>query len=426
MSNHGLSADALQRAVAALPAGAAATAREPGLRAFLERGAPTKRDEDWKYTDLGLVLEIGERWLQSGQRADALAGHIEIDRIVASLDAHWIVIRNGQVSDYSATKWPDGILVQSLDAETAQRDMEYPLADLNAALLHEGVAVRVEADVAADKPIAFLIADSAADSPVASQVRIAIDVADNCAARFVEYHTSDGDAEHWSNAVVNLRIGDNARADYQRLQMRSVGHAQTEQLNVTVGAGGQFHHHGVDIGGKLVRNDLRIRLSAPGASARFDGLYIVGDGQHVDNHTRVDHEVGPANSFQEYRGILNGHCRGIWNGKAIVHAGADGTDAQQANHNLLLSDHAEIDAKPELEIYADDVKCSHGTTVGQLDERALYYLQTRGIDRTRARRILTRAFAASVVDKSPLTEYREFIAELVEQRLVELGAGARL
>jgi len=177
---------------------------------------------------------------------------------------------------------------------------------------------------------------------------------------------------------------------------------------------------GYDIGGGLIRNDVDIDISNPGAEVEFNGLYLAGDGQHIDNHTRVDHRAGPAKSSQEYRGILNGRCRCVWNGKAIVHQGADGTDATQANHNLLLSEHAEIDAKPELEIYADEVKCSHGTTVGQLDETALFYLRSRGLDKRQAIQILTHAFAADLVGRAPVAAAKARVTSLVERRLGDL------
>ena len=169
-----------------------------------------------------------------------------------------------------------------------------------------------------------------------------------------------------------------------------------------------------------MRNDIVIGIANPGAEISFDGLYLAGEGQHIDNHTRVDHRVGPATSRQEYRGILNGRCRCVWNGKAIVHEGADGTDADQANHNLLLSEKAEIDAKPELEIYTDDVKCSHGTTVGQLDETSLFYLRTRGLDRQHAKQVLTHAFAAGLVSRVPVEAGKETVGRLVEARLREI------
>jgi len=217
-----------------------------------------------------------------------------------------------------------------------------------------------------------------------------------------------------------LRVGQAATARYLRIQDRRIGHVQTGRLSVALGADSQLNMASFDLGGGLIRNDVDIDLSEPGADANFNGLYLAGDGQHIDNHTRVDHRVGPATSSQEYRGILNGQCRCVWNGKAIVHKGADGTDASQANHNLLLSDRAEIDAKPELEIYADDVKCSHGTTVGQLDESALFYLRTRGLDLRRATQILTRAFAADIVNRTPVVTAKDTVSALVEARLGDL------
>ena len=146
-------------------------------------------------------------------------------------------------------------------------------------------------------------------------------------------------------------------------------------------------------------------------------MYLAGDGQHVDNHTLVNHRVGPATSRQEYRGILTGQARAVWNGKALVFEGADGTDAEQANHNLLLTERAEINTKPELEIYAEDVRCSHGTTVGQLDERALFYLRSRGIREDDARRLLVHAFAAQTLDSIPVAAIRDQVADLLDLRL---------
>ena len=181
---------------------------------------------------------------------------------------------------------------------------------------------------------------------------------------------------------------------------------------------------GIDLGGRLVRNDIELDLRASGANAELDGVFVVGHGQHIDNHTRIDHRTGPTTSQQEYRGVLAGRSRGVWNGKAIVHDGADGTDATQANHNLLLTEQAEIDAKPELEIYTDDVKCSHGTTIGQLDEQALFYLRSRGIGRDDAKRILTHAFAAGLVARLPIPALRDSIDEQVSARIDQLVSGA--
>ena len=254
----------------------------------------------------------------------------------------------------------------------------------------------------------------------ALEIDVEIESTAGTSAEIVEFHTSLGDADQYANTVLKLKVGNDAALAHIRIQDRSLAHLQTGRTTVSVGRGARFESASFDLGGGMVRNDLDIDIAQPGAEVSFDGLYLAGDGQHIDNHTRVDHRVGPATSRQEYRGILNGNCRCVWNGKAIVHKGADGTDARQANHNLLLSEKAEIDAKPELEIYADDVKCSHGTTVGQLDETALFYLRSRGLGRNQATRVLTHAFAAGLVQRAPVAAATDTITELVETRLGEL------
>jgi Fe-S cluster assembly protein SufD len=179
-------------------------------------------------------------------------------------------------------------------------------------------------------------------------------------------------------------------------------------------------YSGLDIGGSLIRNNLTALIESKGAEFSAAGIYLATGTQHIDNHVRVDHKIGPARSQAEFRGILQGRSRCVFNSKAIVHKGADGTDAQQSNHNLLLSAHAEIDTKPELEIYADDVKCAHGATVGQLDKTALFYLRSRGIDKDAATGMLTRAFAASIVSKLSVAAAADYVSDLVNRRLDEM------
>jgi Fe-S cluster assembly protein SufD len=282
--------------------------------------------------------------------------------------------------------------------------------------------IRVAAGPKLEKPIGILSFDNAESVGVA-QTRVEIELAANAEASFIEYHASSGAADHYANSVVNLRLADNACANYVRIQDRAPIHNQTGRLNALLGRDSRFNHCAFDLGGRLTRNDLGIDLAGPGSSAAFHGLYLANGSQHIDNHTKVDHRVGPAESVQEYRGILGGASRCIWNGKAVVHAGADGTDAQQANHNLLLSDKAEVDAKPELEIYADEVKCAHGTTIGQLDETAMFYLRARGLDRHTARQLLTRAFAQSIVALSPIASIRETLRDDIAGRLSALTHG---
>jgi len=380
------------------------------LQAIVGR-LPTTRDEDWKYTDLAPARDISSRWLDAGEATPSAALTEEIDRITGSIDASWFVIANGEVHDLAAV--PGAAIHKLSEAPAGQ----HALAELNAALLKEGLRIVIDGTI--DKPIGILVIDGTEGTSM-SQAYVEIEFAENSAGSVVEYHASLGDADQYANTVVSVAVGAGANASHVRLQDRRRNHVQTGRTDVTIGKDANFRSAAFDLGGGLIRNDIAIDIANPGAEVSFDGLYLAGEGQHIDNHTRVDHRVGPAVSRQEYRGILNGKCRCIWNGKAIVHEGADGTDADQANHNLLLSDKAEIDAKPELEIYTDDVKCSHGTTVGQLDETALFYLRSRGLDREHAIQILTHAFAAGIVARAPVGAAKDEITRLMEARLANM------
>ncbi len=420
MKQVALSIDDLREAVLRMPDDALTATREAALANLDEHGLPSVRDEDWKYTDLGPAIDISNRWLASGATIKTTSNDLLADAVAAiagTIDANWLIIANG-VIDTSLFDESSEIEVQRFSESAAPFVMDKPLADLNAALLNDGLRVQVHA--ATEKPLGILIIDETNAGAAVSQANVEIEVAPGCDAEIIEYQSSTGTGDHFGNSVITLQVGQAALASYVRIQDRRIGHIQSGRLSVTLGKDARLNMASYDLGGGLVRNDVDIDLGEPGADAVFNGLYLAGDGQHIDNHTRVDHRVGPASSSQEYRGILNGRCRCVWNGKAIVHAGADGTDANQANHNLLLSQHAEIDAKPELEIYADDVKCSHGTTVGQLDETALFYLRTRGLDKRQATQLLTHAFAADLVGRAPVAAAIDEIKSLVERRLGDL------
>lgn len=424
MTVSALPMDALRRAMAELPGDRLTPVRQAALARLQESGLPTTRHENWKYTDLSGAFEVAKRALEAGSASPKDDGvQAEIDAVRNSIDAHWLVIANGRIiGEPPPDLQTPGFEVLRFSKSSTTPSIDEPLTALNAALLEDGLSIRINDGADISKPIGILVIDDADATPGMSQVRVAIDLAASSHAQFVEYHASSGSAEHYSNTVIDLTLADDANVEYLRVQKRSLNHSQTERMNVQLGCNSRLCHCGFDLGGKLSRNDLNIDITGAGADASFNGLFMAGDGQHIDNHTRVDHRVGPARSTQEYRGILSGACRGVWNGKVIVHDGADGTDAQQANHNLLLSRKAEIDAKPELEIYADDVKCSHGTTVGQLDDAAIFYLRSRGLDRSHARQMLTHAFATSVISKSPLPSVEGLLREMVEARLNELAA----
>ncbi len=415
---------ALADAVHGLPDNALTANRAAALQHFLARGFPSTHDEDWKYTDLAAVADISQRWLENGATAPVVESLGDrAAEIRALLDIDWVVLCNGTIVSGMDLDAGEGLSLETFSSLAHAPGFEHPLADLNAALLPDGLHVRVRAHSKQDRPLGLLIVDGADSQPGVSQARIHIELEAGSTARFIEYHASVGEADHYANSVVEMSVGRGASADYVRIQGRARNHAQTHRTAIRLDESATLRYSGFDLGGRLVRNDLDIAITGREAAALVGGLYIAGDGQHIDNHVRIDHRVGPARSEQEYRGILGGRCRCVWNGKTIVQPGADGTDAEQSDHNLLLSERSEIDAKPELEIYADEVKCSHGTTVGQLDDAALFYLRSRGLDRQDAVRALTRAFGASIVSHAPIEAVSGLLTDMVEQRLSALTEG---
>ncbi len=427
----------LERAVAGLPDDALKPARREALARFAETGFPSVRHEDWKYTNLKPAVELSNRWLSdTGARAPGDISNAARDYaadLAARIDAHWLVIANGMVDPASIAALEQrelpGLEVSSMAAggavEALVSDMtEDPLSRFNIALLRDALRIRIGPNAALDKPIALLLIDDADNGPAVSQARIVIDAAEQAKLEIVEHHASLGSGEHFANSVTELRLARDSSVDFVRIQRRHEEHYSVGRLSARLAQGAALRHTAFDTGGRLVRNDIAVDIAEPRASVSLHGLYAAGGDQHIDNHTRIDHRTGPAVSSEEYRGILHDRAHCVFNGKAIVHAGADGTDAQQANHNLLLSDKAEIDTKPELEIYADDVKCSHGATVGQLDRTALFYLRSRGLSPDEAARMLTRAFAAAIVGRTAVPGARDYVEAVVEERLRQLVDGS--
>lgn len=407
-----LDAELLTAAVARLPGDGLRPVRESALARFSETGFPTLKHEDWRYTNLAAIADLSRRWLETGEPVRERGSQPVPDDI----DADWIVLSDENLATLpAAVAGIPGLHVARLSDSIAGAHIvaDDGISSFNAALLREGLYLRIDAGASIEKPIGLMI-DHA--EPV-GQMRVIVDVGDNARLRIIEYHDSAGADTGFSNSIVQLQLGQAAHVDYVRMQQLGPEQMQIGRLMARLERNARLHVSTFDFGGKLVRNDISADIVGTAADVRLHGLYLAGDGQHIDNHTRVDHRVGPATSDEVYRGILNGHSRCVFNGKVVVHDGADGTDANQANHNLLLSDKAEIDTKPELEIYADDVKCSHGATVGQLDDEALFYLRSRGLDREQASRALMTAFAASVMDTLPIEAIRDHVGDALMKKL---------
>jgi len=420
MTARALDRDRLRSAVLDMPRDALSDLRWQAVERFTQHGFPSTRDEDWRYTNLAVAVDISNEWLARSADDDTAA---PVEAPNTGIDAHWIVISDGvpdsTLPESLASLRSHGVTIEVLSSgiDGPALAIDDPISSFNAALLKDGVRLHVADGVTIDKPIGFLVLDQANSAPGLSQFRLMIEVGKGARASFVQLERSTGEHAHFATSVVEMRLAEDAAAEFLRLQERAAGHVQTGQLRAHLDARATLRHGAVDVGGALVRNDLSVLLAGPAASASLAGAYLADGRQHIDNHLFADHAVGPAQSSQEYRGIAAGRARCVFNGKAVVRPGADGTDAVQSNHNLLLSDHAEIDTKPELEIYADDVKCSHGATVGQLDEKSLFYLRSRGLDRDDAIRLLTRAFAASVLSDLPVAAARDHVDRIIERKL---------
>jgi Fe-S cluster assembly protein SufD len=351
-----------------------------------------------------------------------------VDEILQGIDANWIIVTNGIIAletlSNAESLESQGIHIWKLSSGKGNSAIlsSDPMTSFNAALLQDGLRVGVRPSAYEAKPLGFLFIDNVQNGRL-SQTRLIIDVEADANIDIIEAHISVGSDDHFENTVVQLTVADNANVGYVRLQDRADAHIQVGKLVAELRKDAVLDYASFDLGGALVRNDVAIDIVEPGATVKLNGLYLAGGKQHIDNHTRVDHRVGPAISREEFRGILNGRARCIFNGKAIVHRGADGTDAEQSNHNLLLSETAEVDTKPELEIYADDVKCAHGATVGQLDKSALFYLRSRGLDQDEAAQLLTRAFAGRILTASPIPATHEYIAQKTGRALDALIDG---
>jgi Fe-S cluster assembly protein SufD len=398
-----------------------AAQRAAAFDRFAALGFPGARDEAWKYTSL--------RRLES--RRFPVRGEFGAPVSLPSpLAAHRLAVVDGRLRpDLSGGGLPTGLRLRGL-AE-AQSDGE-PLgallrvtlgggterfSALNAALCPDVVLLDV-AEGATAEPIEIVVASTAAE-PGMSHPRLVIRAARGSTARIIVRHVSD-DTEQLVNAMVDVEVGADAVLHLYRLLDAGARAFHIERIEATVGARGTFVAHDAQLGAGLARLDLFARLVAPQAAAELTGLFLADGSRHLDTHVRVDHLAVGTRSLQDYRGVAAGRGRAVFNGKSVVHEGAQQSQARQSSRNLLLTPGAEIDTKPELEIYADDVQCSHGATTGQLDAAALFYLRSRGLSETEARSALTRAFAGTVLSRMDHAAFAAAVRGALDVRLAAL------
>jgi len=399
--------------------------RKRALDRFAELGFPTSRDEAWKATDLSPITST------------AFIPRVEFPRSVTETDlapfrfglnGPTLVFVNGRYApDLSNPTDEDGVTVTASDEIDPEFGRIAPfdahaLTALNTAFLLDIAVVRIAPKVRVPEPIHLLHYTLPGEAPQLSTPRALIVVEDDSQASVVQTFSGQEGGPYLNNAVTEIRIGENARLDHVKMSLEGPEGRHTSNLLISQGRTSRFTSHTISVDGAFTRNDISSVLAGEGCESTVNGFYILDGDQHCDNYTLLEHQQPHCPSHELFKGILQDRSRAIFRGKIHVHQAAQKTDAYQQNQNILLSDDARINTKPQLEIYADDVKCSHGATIGQLDEDALFYLQSRGISRSDAYRILLRGFAEDVLGRIELESVRDELTRRVLAKIDRNGA----
>jgi Fe-S cluster assembly protein SufD len=419
------------RVAATLPGAAApwlVRLRRRALDRFAQSGLPTQRDEDWKYTSVAAVAKRPFAVLPAGSASDLVtAREIEALRFGGN-PHHLLVFVDGRYAPTLSAigDLPGGVTLggfaEALDRAPAM--LEPLLGDdrhhtifavLNTAFMADGLYLHLPRGTPLAEPIHALFISTANDA--VAHPRNVIVAEEGTQACIVEHYAGLNDAGYLTNAVTQIFAAGNAAIAHYKLQQETPRALHVAGIHAAQNRASRLESHSVALGAVLARNDITTSFDAEGCEATLNGLYLVGGRQHVDHHTRIDHAQPHGTSREYYKGILDGASRGVFNGKVIVHPGAQRTDAHLANHNLLLSKAAEVDTKPQLEIDADDVKCTHGATVGQLDDAQMFYLRSRGVDEAMARSLLTFAFAHDVIERIRIAPLRVRLEQVLFAKL---------
>ena len=400
--------------------------RQEAFARFSDVGFPTTHDEDWRFTNVSVVsgtpFELAEL---------ASIAKEQLEPFGLAEFACQLIFVNGlfskELSVLPATK---GVKIGSLAAHLAQdpSTVEQHLgrylnterdsfAALNSAFIEDGIYVEVSQGVAVETPIYALFVTVPGATPTMNHPRNLIVAGENSQVTVVEDYVSLGEGTSFSNTATELVAGDNAHVSHYMVVRESESAYNFSTLRIQQGRSANVATHSLLLGGALIRNNVHPVLAGEGSECLINGLFMANGRQHMDNYMLVEHASPHCDSRQFYNGILNGNSRGVFHGRIIVHKDAQKTDAKQTNRNLLLSDDAQIDTKPQLEIYADDVKCTHGATIGQVDENALFYLRSRGLDEVSARHVLLLAFANECLDRMNSRQVRKHLERLVNANL---------
>ncbi len=398
--------------------------RGQAMARFYQTGFPSSRLENWKYTDVAPIARGAFRLATAADRR--LEGDLLHSLRFVDLSCHELVFVNGQYApQFSNTDGlPNGASARSLaqvlagEPELFHDYVRYrPTAEalsfdaLNSAFVSDGLLLTLAPGTTLEKPVHLLFVSAPAETALVSHPRVIIEAAEGCRVRVLESYRNVSECGNFTNAVTEIRAGAGSVLEHYKILDEGAGGYHIGRLSISQGAGSHVMSHAIAFGAALARSDIQVTLDGEGAEVTLNGLYLVEGREHVDFHTRIDHVKPSTRSRELYKGVLNGAGRGVFNGKVVVHKGAQKADAALSNKNLLLSKHAEANTKPELEIYADDVACSHAATVSQLDENELYYLRSRGIDKQVGLALLTYAFADEVIARIQMEPVRHALEQ---------------
>ena len=407
--------------------------RREGYSEFGEAGFPTTHDEDWRFTNVAPIAQTRFELLHK----DTALNVEELEQFGATSFPCCLVFVNGKYSaQLSRTPaLPKGVKVGSLAEAIATEDEKVQeqlgrhlnfrrdaFAALNTAFIEDGAYVYVPRSTVVEQPICALYVSTSSAEPVMNHPRNLIVIEENSQATLVEDYVSLGEqaaATAFSNTVTELVAGESAVVSHYMIVRESEKTFNVSTLRIQQARSSNVATHSLLLGGALIRNNVHPVLAGEGAECLINGLFMANGRQHMDNYMLVEHASPHCDSRQFYNGILNGQSRGVFHGRIIVHKDAQKTDAKQTNRNLLLCDDAQIDTKPQLEIYADDVKCTHGATIGQVDETALFYLRSRGLSEVSAKHLLLQAFANECLDRMHTGPVRDHVERLVADWLPE-------
>jgi len=388
--------------------------RREGIESFASSGLPTPSVEEWKYTNLKVLENLNVATTSEAAAVDPSL----LTWLPADLATHKLVFANGRFSQDLSTngELPEGVKILSLaEAMTSEAklladhlgqigEMENtPVLALNTAFIEDGYVIIVE-KAELDKPIEVVFI-SQAEAAVSNHPRNLIVAKDHARATILERHIGEG--SYLANHGFEVSVTGGSQVKHYRLLEDSATGVNLSTVKASVGKDATYDSFVLSMGGQLSRSEIHVACQEPGAHTNLNGVYLGRSNQHIDNTTQIDHFVPNTTSKETYKGALDDKARGVFQGAIIVAEGADGTDGQMSNKTLLLSDESEIDSKPQLEIYADDVKCAHGFTAGELEETSLFYLRSRGIPEATARAMLVEGFLAEVVEEGVDEDYQE-------------------